>query len=112
MLLVRIVHFVIGAALAGGGGFLAWTERARAPSLFPPDAAGAPWLLIAGVAGVTAGLVFLASAVAPRPRRAARLAAEAARRREALKAADAFYAERARATDRDWRSGDLPPPAQ
>lgn len=109
MLLVRIVHFLIGAVLAGGGGFLAWTERARALSLFPPDPAGAPWLLVAGVAGVTAGVVFLASAVTPRPKRAARAAAEAERRREALAAADAFYAERSRAADRDWRSGDLPP---
>jgi hypothetical protein len=110
-MLVRIIHFVIGAVLAGGGGFLAWTERGHAPSLFPPDPAGAPWLLVAGVAGVTAGLVFLVSAVLPRPERAARLAAESARREEALKAADAFYAERARAAERDWRSGELPPVA-
>jgi hypothetical protein len=109
MLLVRIIHFLIGAALAGGGAFLAWTEREHALSLFPPDPAGAPWLLVGGVAGVTAGLVFLASAVMPRRQRAARLAAEAARRQEALAAADAFYAERSRAADRDWRSGDLPP---
>jgi hypothetical protein len=48
------------------------------------------------------------SAVLPRPDRA-RVAAEAARREETLTAADAFYAERTRAADRDWRSGDLPP---
>jgi hypothetical protein len=108
-MLVRIIHFIAGAVLAGGGGFLGWTERARAASLFPPDAAGAPWLLIAGVLGVAAGLVFLVSAVLPRADRSARVAAEAARREETLNAADAFYAERARAADRDWRSGELPP---
>jgi hypothetical protein len=109
MLLVRIVHFLFGGALAGGGGFLAWTERARFDSIFPPDPAASPWMLIAGVGGLAAGLVFLVSALAPRPKRAARLAAQAARRREMLAAADAFYAERSRAVDRDWRSGDLPP---
>src|SRR6185503_20707208 len=83
----------------------------RASSLFPPDAAGAPWLLIASVLGVAAGIVFLVSAVLPRPDRTTRVAAEAARREETLNAADAFYAERARAADRDWRSGDLPPAA-
>jgi len=108
-MLVRIIHFIVGAALAGGGGFLVWIERARAASLFPPDAAGAPWLLIASVLGVATGLVFLVTAVLPRADRSARLAAEAARREETLNAADAFYAERSRAADRDWRSGELPP---
>lgn len=108
MLLVRIVHFLIGGALAGGGGFLAWTERARFHSIFPPDPAASPWMLIAGLGALTAGLVFLASAAAPRPKRSAKLAAQAERRREMLAAADSFYAERARAADRDWRSGDLP----
>src|SRR5574339_364672 len=108
MLLVRIIHFLVGASLAGGGGYLAWAERGRAFSLFPPDPGASPWMLVAGVAAVSAGVVFLVSALAPRPKRAARLAAQAARRREVLAAADAFYAERARSADRDWRSGDLP----
>lgn len=112
MLLVRISHFVVGAASAGAGGFLAWTQRARFHSIFPPDPAASPWLLIVGVAALAAGVVFLVSAAAPRPKRAARLAMQAARRQEILAAADAFYAERARAADRDWRSGDLPSPPE
>jgi hypothetical protein len=108
-MLGRIIHFIAGLVLAGGGGFLVWTERSRAGSLFPPDATGAPWLLIAGLLGVAAGAVFLVSAVVSRPDGTARLAAETARRQETLNAADALYAERARAADRDWRSGDLPP---
>jgi hypothetical protein len=111
MVLVRIVHFLIGAVLAGGGGYLAWTLRNQVRSIFPPPEGGVPWLLVLGVLGVVAGLVFLVSAVAPRPNRKARLAAEAERRKETIRAADTYYAERARAADRDWRSGDLPPPS-
>jgi hypothetical protein len=109
MLLVRIVHFLIGAVLAGGGGYLVWTQRDASRAIFPPGAEGVSWLLLAGLLGALAGLVFLISAVAPRPNRKARLAAEAERRKETIQAADTYYSERARAADRDWRSGELPP---
>lgn len=108
----RIIHFLIGAVAAGVGGFVVWMHRDSAAAIFPPADGEAPWLLILGLAAASAGVVFLVSAIAPRPKRAARLAAEAARRQEALAAADAYYAERSRAADRDWRSGDLPPPVQ
>ncbi len=107
-MLVRIVHFLIGALLGGGGGYLAWSQRELAPTLFPPGPDGAPWLLIAGVLGALAGLVFLVTAVMPRPKRAAALAAAAADRQATISAADTYYAERARAADRDWRGGDIP----
>jgi hypothetical protein len=110
-MLARIIHFLIGAAFGAGGGYLVWMRRADVAALYPPGPEGLPWLLVLGIGGVCIGVVFLASAVIPRPKRAARLAAEAARREEALKAADAYYAERSRAADRDWRSGDLPPQA-
>lgn len=110
MLVTRIVHFLIGAVLAGGGGYLVWTQRDAARGIFPPEA-GLPLLFILGVFASVAGLVFVVSAVAPRPNRKARLAAEAERRRDTIQAADSYYAERSRAADRDWRSGDLLPPS-
>lgn len=106
---VRIVHFLLGAVLAGGGGFLAWTNRSGGMSIFPP-AAGMPWLVIAGVMGLSAGAVLLMSAVHPRPNRAARLAKQAAEQDATLGAAEAYYSERGRAADRDWRAGDIPAP--
>ncbi len=109
MMLARIIQFLIGAAFGAGGGYLAWTHRAELNQLFPPGQDGLPVMLIAGVGGLSLGIVFLASAVAPRPKRTARLQAAAARRAEVLRAADAYYAERSRAADRDWRSGKLPP---
>jgi hypothetical protein len=109
-MLSRIIHFLIGAAAAAGGGYLVWTHRTSASEIFPPAPGGAPWLLMVGLAAVCIGVVFLVASVIPRPQRAARLAAEAARRQDALTTADAYYAERARAADRDWRSGDLPAP--
>lgn len=111
-MLGRIIHFLIGAGAAAAGGYLMWMHRASVAAIFPPSAEDTPWLLIAGLAAACTGIVFLAAAVIPRPQRAARLAAEAARRQEALTAADAYYAERSRAADRDWRSGDLPAPVQ
>jgi hypothetical protein len=105
----RVLQFLIGAVLAGGGGFLAWTHRADAAHVFPPGAAGLPVLLLAGLAGVTSGIVLLVSAVHPRPNQR-RLAAEKAERDDAaLGQAEAYYSERARAADRDWRSGDITP---
>jgi outer membrane biosynthesis protein TonB len=109
-MLVRIVQFLLGALLAGGGGYFAWTHRADAMHVFPPGAEGMPWLVIAGVLGIAAGVTFLVSAVHPRPNRRAQLAAEAAHRDETLGAADAYYSQRASAADRDWRSGDIPAP--
>lgn len=109
-MLVRIIQFLIGAVMAGGGGYLAWTHRSDGMNIFPP-ADGMPWLVIAGVLGLSAGIVFLVSAVHPRPQRRARLATEAAERDATLGAAEDYYSERGRAADRDWRAGDIPEPA-
>lgn len=115
-MLVRILQFVIGALLAGGGGYLAWTYRTAGMSVFPPELTGMPWLVIAGVFGVCAGVVFLVSAVHPRPKTRAREAARAKRREETLGAAEAYYSSkdsaRDRAADSDWRSGEIAPPAE
>ncbi|MBI1360766.1 MAG: hypothetical protein GC155_10865 [Alphaproteobacteria bacterium] len=107
--MVRIIQLVIGAVLAGAGAYLTWLNRAHAPQLFPPDPHNAPWILVAGLGALVVGLVALVGAAIPGRGRKLRLAEEAARREAALQAADAYYAERARAADRDWRSGDLPP---
>jgi len=109
-MLVRVLHFVLGAVLGAGGGYLVWTHRSGGMDIFPP-AAGMPWLVIAGVLLLSAGVVFLVSAVHPRPNRRARLAAEAADRDATLSAAESYYSERGRAADRDWRAGDIPEPA-
>lgn len=111
-MLVRILQFLIGALLAGGGGYLAWTHRTASMNVFPPEAAGMPWLVIAGVLGLCAGVVFLVSAVHPRPNTRARAAAKAKRRDETMGAAEAYYSQRDRAADSDWRSGDIAPPAE
>ena len=109
-MLVRIVHFLLGAGLAGSGGWLAWTNRAGAANIFPPGPDGMPWLFIAGLIGLAAGVVFLVSAVHPRPNRRARMIAESEVREAKLGAAESYYSERSRAADRDWRSDDIPPP--
>lgn len=109
MMLARIIQFLIGAGFSAGGGYLAWTHRGEAAQLFPPGPDGVPLMLVAGIGALSFGIVFLAAAVAPRPRRTARLQEAAARRAETLRAADSYYAERSRAADRDWRSGKLPP---
>lgn len=108
-MLVRIVQFILGAVLAGGGGWIAWTQRAGDVNIFPPVGA-MPWLMIAAVFALSAGIVFLVSAVHPRPNRKARLAEEEAERDAKLGAAESYYSERSRAADRDWRSDDIPPP--
>lgn len=111
-MLVRFVLFVLGAGLLGGGGWLAWLKRDATPEMFPPPAGLDFWLLIGALLLVCAGLVLLGAAVIPRPKRAARLAAEAARRKQVIADADSFYARRARAANSDWRTGDLPAPSQ
>lgn len=109
-MVVRIVQFLLGAVLAGGGGYLGWLNRGLAVSLFPADAGTAPWLLIGALLAVCSGVVLLVASVLPQgAARKAQIAAEMARREESLQAADTFYGERSRAADRDWRSGDLPP---
>lgn len=108
-MLVRVVQFLLGAVLAGGGAYLAWTYRADAANVFPPGAAGVPLFLLAGALGVTSGIVFLVSAVHPRSNQKRALAARASREAAALGEADAYYSQRARAADRDWRSGDITP---
>ncbi len=110
-MIVRIVLFIAGLALAGGGGWLAWTNHAASGELFSPGAPLTLWLLVAGVAGACAGLVLLVSAVVFTGASRAKQAEAAERTAKALSQADAFYAERARAADRDWRS-DTPVPPQ
>lgn len=109
-MLVRIVLFLLGAALLAGGGWLGWLKRDAVGDLFPPPAGLDPWLLVAALALICAGLVCIGSAVIPRPKRAAQRAADVERREKAIADADSFYAERARAANSDWRSGDLPAP--
>jgi hypothetical protein len=111
MMLARIIQFLIGAAFGAGGGYLAWLHRGEAGELFPPGPDGLPLMLVAGLGAFCIGIVFLGSAIAPRPKRTARLQEAAARRAETLRAADTYYSERSRAADRDWRSGKLPPHA-
>ena len=108
-MLVRVLQFLLGAVLAGGGGYLAWVQRADAVSSFPPGPSGLPLLLIAGVLGLTSGVVFLVSAVHPRFNQRRAQAVRSARDGAALEAADAYYSGRDRAVDRDWRSGDIAP---
>lgn len=108
-MLVRVLQFIIGAILAGGGGYLAWTWRESAANLFPPPPAGLPLVLIAGLLGLTSGIVFLVSAVHPRPNRRRALAERTAREAAALGEAEAYYGGRSDAADRDWRSGDITP---
>lgn len=108
-MLLRIVQFVIGAVLGAGGGYLAWTNLDAAGSQILPGPSGLPILLLLGVFGVVAGLVFLVSALHPRPNRRRARAAKEAREDVALQQAEAYYSERTRAADRDWRSGDIAP---
>ena len=110
-MLVRILHFVLGALAGAGGGYLLWMNRADVGTLFPPGPAGPPWMIVAGALAVAAGVVFLVSAVHPRPNRRRELEAREAKRTAHLGEAEAYYAEAGRAADRDWRSGDIPAPA-
>src|SRR5262245_41716313 len=115
-MLVRALHFLIGALFGAGGGYLLWMNRASLSApLFPPGPEGLPWMAIAGIAAATTGIVFVATAVIPRPKRAAAKAAAAAAREAKIAAADAYYGDNNnhnRAADRDWRHGDLPPPSK
>lgn len=111
VMLVRILQFVLGALASAGGGYLLWMNRADLGSLFPPGPGGPPWMIVAGALGVAAGVVFLVSAVHPRPNRRREIEAREAKRAAHLGEAEAYYAEAGRAADRDWRSGDIPAPA-
>ena len=110
-MLVRILHFVLGALAGAGGGYLLWMNRADVGAFFPPGPAGPPWMIVAGALAFAAGVVFLVSAVHPRPNRRRELEAREAKRTAHLGEAEAYYAEAGRAADRDWRSGDIPAPA-
>lgn len=110
-MVMRILQFLIGAVLAGGGGYLAWLNRADLGTIFPPGPGGLPWMLVLGVLAVASGLVFVVSAVHPRPNRRAEREAHAEARDAQLREAEAYYSEAGRAADRDWRSGDIPAPA-
>lgn len=110
-MLFRVLQFVLGAGLAGGGGFLGWTQRETAANIFPPGPAGVPYLLLLGILGLSAGIVFLVSAVHPRPNTRRAAAEKAAREDAALGNAEAYYSERARAADRTWRDDTISPPA-
>lgn len=108
-MVVRVLQFLLGAVLAGGGGYLAWLHRADAVGSFPPGPSGLPLLLLTGVLGVTSGIVFLVSAVHPRFNQRRALAERAARDDADLNLADAYYSGRDRPVDRDWRSGQITP---
>jgi len=110
-MLLRIVQFVVGVALGAGGGYLVWSNLDAPGSLVPPGPAGLPVLLLLGVLGAVAGLVLLVSAIHPRPNLRRLREAKAAREDAALQQAEAYYTERSRAVDRDWRSADITPPA-
>ena len=110
-MLVRILQFIIGAALGGGGGYLAWLNRSDLRAIFPPGPNGPPWILVASLLALAAGIVFLVSAVHPRPNRRKAHEARAQARDSHLGEAEAYYSEAGRAADRDWRSGDIPQPA-
>lgn len=114
---MRIVFLLAGAGLAAGGGFVAWLNRALAPRLLSPGAVSAEagpeiWLLIGSLGAVVVGLAMIAIVMltggAGTGIRARSRAAEARRVREAVRAADAFYAERGRAANSGWRSSPLP----
>ena len=107
-MLVRIAHGLLGVVLAGGGGYLAWTAWSAGVNVFPP-APDMPWLAIAGVLGLAAGVALLGKAALMGPDQA-QLAAKKAEQDAALGAAESYYSQRAHAADRDWRSGDIPPP--
>lgn len=109
-MLVRILHFLLGALAGASGGYLLWMNRADLGALFPPGPAGPPWMIVAGALAVAAGVVFLVSAVHPRSNRRRELEAREAKRTAHLGEAEAYYAEAGRAADRDWRSGDIPAP--
>lgn len=106
----RILQFVLGAALAGGGSYLAWTQRASVGSLLPPGPSGLPLVFMVSLFGVASGIVFIVSAIHPRPNQRRARAAAAARDESALQEADRYYSERARAADRDWRASEIVPP--
>jgi len=109
-MLLRVLQFLLGAALFGGGSYLAWTQSAGPLNIFPPGPDGLPLLLLLGILGVSAGIVFLVSAVHPRPNQKRAAAEKSARDDAALGQAEAYYSERSRAADRDWRSAPITPP--
>jgi len=106
-MLVRIVYCLLGVVLAGGGGYLGWTAWPAGANIFPP-APDMPWLAIAGVLGLAAGVALLGKAALMGPDQT-QLAAEKAERDATLGAAESYYSQRA--ADRDWRSGEIAPPA-
>ena len=48
-MLLRVLQFLLGAALFGGGGYLAWTQRAGPLNIFPPGPDGLPLLSSEGL---------------------------------------------------------------
>lgn len=108
-MLLRVIQFIFGLAAAAGGGYLAWTNLDAAGMLAPPGPAGLPLVFLLGVLGLVLGLVFLVSALHPRPNQRRLREAKEAREDAALQQAEAYYSERSRAADRDWRAGDIRP---
>jgi hypothetical protein len=110
-MLLRFLQLLFGGGVAAAGGYMVWVNRASAQDIRSLSADTIPWLLIAGLLMLVLGMVAVVSALLPGTPSPSKIEREA-RRLEALREADRFYAERARAADRDWRSGDLPPLAE
>lgn len=112
---LRAVLMLAGLLLAAGGGYLAWTYQGAAASLFPPPPGTGPWLFIGGLWAALAGLVgiglglFGGGAPAEKPSKHKK-PAPARKDLWELPSAEGGAAPE-RAADRDWRSGEIAPPA-
>lgn len=110
-MLMRAVHILAGTIMATAGGYLAWIMGTLRTPVFPPESGISAWPAILSLLLASVGLSWLGYGLSPRTAERSRKIEEAARRQAALEAADAYYASKTRAANRDWRSGDLPPPA-
>ena len=110
-MLMRAVQILAGTIMATGGGYLAWSVGTLRAPVFPPEAGIGAWPAILSLLLTATGLSVLGYGLSPRTAERRRQAEEATRRQAALEAADAYYASKTRAANRDWRSGDLPPQA-
>lgn len=91
----RVIEAILGAALAGGGGYVAWMNRGSVEGMFPPEPGLSVWSFVGGLVGVIIGVVMFVHAVGPRPKAKAQRAEEMERRNEVLRNAEAFYTAQA-----------------